>query len=406
MSVSERWLLPDGVDELLPPEAWAVEQMRRSMLDAYSRYGYELVSPPLIEYIESLLTGTGNDLDLQTFKVTDQLTGRMMGVRADITPQVARIDTHLLKSKGISRVCYFDTVLHTRPAHTLTNRSPLQIGCELFGEAGPSGDIEIISLMLNTLELAGVKQIHIDLAHVGIYRGLIESTEMSNELESQLFDALSRKSLPDLDALAVAADNGNTNASSKDAVVIRLVRDIANLSGGIEALDQIRAKVEKLDSLLPSVISAIDELQAITIQIQKRFSNIHIGFDFCELRGYNYHTGILFSAFSTSYGHALAKGGRYNDIGKEFGESRPATGFSADLKSLVRLVEKSRIDSAVKSVGILAPSGSDGSLLEKIAELRTTQRVVQQLSDHDTHETYNCEKRLVLESGEWQLKDL
>jgi len=406
MSVSERWLLPDGVDELLPPEAWAVEQMRRSMLDAYSRYGYELVSPPLIEYIESLLTGTGNDLDLQTFKVTDQLTGRMMGVRADITPQVARIDTHLLKSKGISRLCYVDTVLHTRPAHTLTNRSPLQIGCELFGEAGPSGDIEIISLMLNTLELAGVKQIHIDLAHVGIYRGLIESTEMSNELESQLFDALSRKSLPDLDALAVAADNGNSKASSKDAVVIRLVRDIANLSGGIEALDQIRAKVEKLDSLLPSVISAIDELQAITIQIQKRFSNIHIGFDFCELRGYNYHTGILFSAFSTSYGHALAKGGRYNDIGKEFGESRPATGFSADLKSLVRLVEKSRIDSAVKSVGILAPSGSDGSLLEKIAELRTTQRVVQQLSDHDTHETYNCEKRLVLESGEWQLKDL
>jgi len=156
MSVSERWLLPDGVDELLPPEAWVVEQMRRSMLDAYASYGYELVSPPLIEYIESLLTGTGNDLDLQTFKVTDQLTGRMMGVRADITPQVARIDTHLLKSKGISRLCYVDTVLHTRPAHTLTNRSPLQIGCELFGEAGSSADIEIISLMLNTLELAGV----------------------------------------------------------------------------------------------------------------------------------------------------------------------------------------------------------------------------------------------------------
>jgi len=403
MSVSERWLLPDGVDELLPPEAWAVEQMRRSMLDTYARHGYELVSPPLIEYIESLLTGTGNDLDLQTFKVTDQLTGRMMGVRADITPQVARIDTHLLKSKGISRLCYVDTVLHTRPAHTLTNRSPLQIGCELFGEADSSADIEIISLMLNTLELAGVKQIHIDLAHVGIYRGLVESTEMTSELESQLFDALSRKSLPDLDALATAADRVS---SKENAVVIRLIRDIANLSGGIEALDQIRSKVEKLDTLLPSVVNAIDGLQAITLQIQKRFSNVQIGFDFCELRGYNYHTGILFSAFSTNYGHALAKGGRYNDIGKDFGESRPATGFSADLKSLVRLVEKSKVDSSVSALGILAPAGDDETLLEKIAELRKTERVVQQLSAYDVHEAYNCKKRLVLENDEWQLKDL
>jgi len=403
MSVSERWLLPDGVDELLPPEAWAVEQMRRSMLDAYASHGYELVSPPLIEYIESLLTGTGNDLDLQTFKVTDQLTGRMMGVRADITPQVARIDTHLLKSRGISRLCYVDTVLHTRPAHTLTNRSPLQIGCELFGEADSTADIEIISLMLNTLELAGVKQIHIDLAHVGIYRGLVESTEMTSELETQLFDALSRKSLPDLDALATAAD---IVSSKENAVVIRLIRDIANLSGGIDALNQIREKVEKLDSLLPSVVNAIDELQAITLQIQKRFSNVHIGFDFCELRGYNYHTGILFSAFSTNYGHALAKGGRYNDIGKDFGESRPATGFSADLKSLVRLVEKSKVNATESAIGILAPAGDDESLLEKITDLRKTKRVVQQLSANDTHETYNCEKRLVLANGEWQLKDL
>jgi len=403
MSVSERWLLPDGVDELLPPEAWAVEQMRRSMLDVYASHGYELVSPPLIEYIESLLTGTGNDLDLQTFKVTDQLTGRMMGVRADITPQVARIDTHLLKSRGISRLCYVDTVLHTRPAHTLTNRSPLQIGCELFGEADSTADIEIISLMLNTLELAGVKQIHIDLAHVGIYRGLVESTEMTSELETQLFDALSRKSLPDLDALATAAD---IVSSKENAVVIRLIRDIANLSGGIDALNQIREKVEKLDSLLPSVVNAIDELQAITLQIQKRFSNVHIGFDFCELRGYNYHTGILFSAFSTNYGHALAKGGRYNDIGKDFGESRPATGFSADLKSLVRLVEKSKVNATESAIGILAPAGDDESLLEKITDLRKTKRVVQQLSANDTHETYNCEKRLVLANGEWQLKDL
>lgn len=407
MSVSERWLLPDGVDELLPPEAWAVEQMRRSMLDAYAHYGYELVSPPLIEYIESLLTGTGNDLDLQTFKVTDQLTGRMMGVRADITPQVARIDSHLLKNAGITRLCYIDTVLHTRPAHKLTNRSPLQIGCELFGEASNSADIEIISLMLNTLDLAGVKQIHIDLAHVGIYRGLVESAGMTKALESQLFDALSRKSLPDLDALAIAAENqANATTSKDDAAVIRLVRDIANLSGGVEALAQIRSKVEKLDLVRPSVVAAIDELQAITLEIQKRFSSVEIGFDFCELRGYNYHTGILFSAFSTNYGHALAKGGRYNDIGKDFGESRPATGFSADLKSLVRLVEKSNGESASQPSGVLAPSGSDEALLQKIDELRKTQRVIQQLSEQDMSESYNCDKRLVLENNEWKLKDL
>lgn len=398
MSVSERWLLPDGVDELLPPEAWAVEQMRRSMLDAYSRYGYELVSPPLIEYIESLLTGTGNDLDLQTFKVTDQLTGRMMGVRADITPQVARIDTHLLKSKGITRLCYVDTVLHTRPAHTMTNRSPLQIGCELFGEAGQSADIEIISLMLNTLELAGVKQIHIDLAHVGIYRGLVESTEMSQEVESKLFDALSRKSLPDLNALAIDAAN--------DAVVIRLISDIANLSGGVQALGQIRAKVAKLEPSLPAVISAIDELQSISQQIHQRFSGVEIGFDFCELRGYNYHTGILFSAFSTNYGYALAKGGRYDDVGKDFGESRPATGFSADLKALVRLAENNAAQTIDAPSGILAPAGSDEALLAQITELRKTERVVQQLSAQDERETYNCHKRLVFENGQWQLTEI
>lgn len=398
MNVSERWLLPDGVDELLPPEAWSVEQMRRSMLDVYARYGYELVSPPLIEYLESLLTGTGNDLDLQTFKVTDQLTGRMMGLRADITPQVARIDTHLLKSQGITRLCYVDTVLHTRPAHQMTNRSPLQIGCELFGEAGQSADIEIISLMLSTLNLAGIKKTHIDLAHVGIYRGLVAFAQLDHETELSLFDALSRKSLPDLDALA-ADDREN-------AEVIRLIRDIANLSGGMKALDQIRVRVEKLDSSLPSVIAAIDELQSITEQIQQRFSEVEIGFDFCELRGYNYHTGILFSAYSTDFGYALAKGGRYDDIGKDFGESRPATGFSADLKALVRITVNKSSGCANRSSGILAPAGSDEALLSKIAELRKSERVVQQLSEQDVNETYKCQQRLVYENGVWQVKEI
>jgi len=405
MSVSDRWLLPDGVDELLPPEAWSVELMRRSILNVYSSYGYDLVSPPLIEYLESLLTGTGNDLDLQTFNVTDQLTGRLMGVRADITPQVARIDAHLLKSTGVSRLCYVDTVLHTRPAHTLTNRSPLQIGCELFGEASQTADIEIISLMLETLSIANIERIHIDLAHVGIYRGLIESAKLENcfdnNIEEKLFDALSRKSIPELEVLA------SSNPGSKD--IILLIRDIANLSGGVESLDEIKGQVEQLAlSSSASIIAAITELQSISQQIQQRFSNIEIGFDFCELRGYNYHTGILFSAYSLGHGYALAKGGRYDDIGKGFGresssDPRPATGFSADLKALLRASTANTKVLQVES--ILAPAGADEALLNKITELRQSVRVVQALSEADFEaNAYGCQQHLVQKGSEWLVK--
>mgnify|MGYP000043441791 CR=1 FL=1 len=397
MSVSNRWLLPDGVDELLPPEAWSVELMRRAMLDVYARYGYELVSPPLIEFLESLLTGTGNNLDLQTFKLTDQLTGRTMGVRADITPQVARIDSHLLKSKGLNRLCYVDTVLHTRPAHAMTNRSPIQIGCELFGEFSQAADLEIISLMLDTLKLAGITEIHIDLAHVGIYRGLVESANLNKQVESSLFDALSRKSIPELDALA--AEDG--------AEIVGVIRDIANLSGGLDALDNIRDSIAALAlSDASSVMQAIDELASISKQIKARFNQVEIGFDFCELRGYNYHTGVMFAAYTPSYGYALAKGGRYDDIGKDFGESRPATGFSADLKTLVRLSSVAR-EANVGSVAdsVLAPAGSDAALLNKITTLRKTQRVVQCLNDQD-QSRYGCTKKLVLRDNEWQVETI
>jgi ATP phosphoribosyltransferase regulatory subunit len=399
MTVSERWLLPDGVDELLPPEAWSVELLRRDLLDLYARYGYQLVSPPLIEYLESLLTGTGNDLDLQTFKVTDQLTGRLMGVRADITPQVARIDAHLLQSKGISRLCYVDSVLHTRPAHMLTNRNPLQIGCELFGEPGAQADIEIISLMLETLACANIQQIHIDLAHVGIYKGLVESSSLQPVLEEKVFDALSRKSIPELDALA--------KQNAANAEVICLIRDIANLSGGVDALDKIEATVNSLELKNgEGVVAAIDELRLVMAQIQQSFAEVEIGFDFCELRGYNYHTGILFSAFSAEYGYALAKGGRYNDIGSGFGRSlsqqshsRPATGFSADLKTLVRLTRPS----VHNTLRVFAPLSEDATLRVKVKELRLQGLcVIQALNSADEASDFGCNERLVLENGTWQ----
>lgn len=395
MSLSNRWLLPEGVDELLPPEAWTAEAMRRAILDNFSSYGYELVTPPLIEFLDSLLTGTGNNLDLQTFKLTDQLTGRMMGVRADITPQAARIDAHLLKNSGVSRLCYVDTVLHTRPAHMMASRSPVQIGCELFGESSQAADLEIISLMLETLSIAGIQTIHIDLAHAGIYRGLVASSGLKSADEARLFDALSRKSIPELDELASSVTQGND--------VVRIIRDIAGLSGGTEALENIRNSVKQLGSdNVSAVMSAIDELESILAQIRKRFPEVEIGFDFCELRGYDYHTGVMFAAYTSGFGEALAKGGRYDEIGKDFGQSRPATGFSADLKNLVRFSRSSGRDNVED---VLAPAGDSLDLLNAIKELRKTRRVIQRLSAEDQNR-HGCSMELVELNGQWQVRPI
>lgn len=394
MSESNRWLLPDGVDELLPPEAWSLELLRRDMLDTFANYGYDLVTPPLIEYLESLLTGTGNELDLQTFKVTDQLTGRLMGVRADITPQVARIDSHLLKSSGLSRLCYVDTVLHTRPEHSMTNRSPIQIGCELFGEASSAADIEVLSLMIESLKKVGIEQLHIDLAHVGIYRGLVAGSCLSASMQAKVFDALSRKSIPELTVLAASDE--------ECAGIIDVVREIAEMSGGTEALAKLRASVEALDDEnLKSVMDAIDELEQVRESLELRYPSVEIGFDFCELRGYNYHTGVMFAAYTPSYGYALAKGGRYDHIGKDFGVSRPATGFSADLKTLMRVSQRK----SSRQGGILAPAGNDEKLLNKLAELRVSERVVQRLCEADQRD-YGCDRLLKQEQGDWIVVDL
>jgi len=391
MSFTERWLLPEGVDELLPPDAWALEKMRRSMLDTYASYGYELVSPPLVEFIESLLTGTGRKLELQTFKVTDQLSGRSLGIRSDITTQAARIDAHVLKNQDVSRLCYVDSVLHTRPEHMMTNRSPMQIGCELFGENGLAADLEIVSLMLETLRLAEVERVHIDFAHVGIYRGLMASAQLDAEIEEAVFDALSRKSIPELDTLAQA----------HAAPVIEIVRDIAKLSGSIEALDAVRDSICSESSLASDqTLQAVDSLKAFAKAVAERFPEIELGYDFCELRGYDYHTGVMFSAYTPDFGYALAKGGRYDSIGAEFGQSRPATGFSADLKTLVRLRHRSGDDSVVDAV--LAPYGEAKELVSTITELRKTERVIQRLSEDDQR-THGCNRQLVLAEGEWKV---
>lgn len=398
MSDSNRWLLPDGVDEMLPPEAWVHEQRRRTILDKFRSFGYELVSPPLIEYLDSLLTGTGNNLDLQTFKVTDQLTGRMMGVRADITPQIARIDSHFLQTSGLSRLCYSDTVLHTRAEHLMTTRCPMQIGCELFGESSQAADLEVISLMLETLRICDINTIHVDLAHVGIYRGLVEHAGLSKSDELALFDALSRKSLPELEALKLSVESG--------ASVVALVKEIAELSGGTDTLAQLRHNVEALNQQgIDKVLLAIDELECIRQALETRFPDIEMGFDFCELRGYNYHTGVMFAAYTPGHGYALAKGGRYDDIGRDFGVSRPATGFSADLKNLVRVgAALGSGASAEGPIKVWAPLSEDATLRAKITELRGSYIVVQQLNENET--PADCSQTLTKRDGVWELEAL
>src|SRR5690554_4062805 len=277
MTVSDRWLLPDGVEDILPPLAGQIESLRREVMDTCQRWGYQLVIPPLIEYLESLFTGTGHDLELQTFKLTDQLTGRMMGVRADMTPQAARIDAHTLGQDGITRLCYAGHVLHTRPRHMLTGRTPIQAGCELFGSASESADLEVISLMLEALRVAGLPRVHLDLAHVSIYESLISAAGFDKDTEASVFDAMARKSVPELDELLGDCAEGSGGAR---------LRKLARVNGGVEALDEARSILGGASDALDA---ALDQLSRVADMLQRDYPEVSLGFDFCELRGYNYH---------------------------------------------------------------------------------------------------------------------
>jgi ATP phosphoribosyltransferase regulatory subunit len=327
MTQTERWLLPDGVNEILPPVAGRIEKLRRKLLDLCYSWGYELVMPPLIEYLESLLTGTGNDLDLETFKVIDQVSGRLMGIRADITPQVARIDAHSLNNQGIARLCYSNSVLHTTATHPLISRSPLQIGAELFGHAGFDSDFEVISLMLESIQQASIEHpITLDVGHAVIYRGLIEAAQLDSTQVQELFPLMQAKAVADIDKLL----NRLNLAPSVRAMLSALPR----LHGGIDVLSQAR---EDFAAAPTAVIASIDALEQLAQTLAARFPTVSQYFDLAELRGYQYHTGVVFSAMIPAFGQPLAKGGRYDDIGQVFGRARPATGFSTDLKVLAEL---------------------------------------------------------------------
>jgi ATP phosphoribosyltransferase regulatory subunit len=393
MATVDRWLLPDGIEEVLPPEAARIEVARRQVLDLFQRWGYEFVVTPHIEYLESLLTGAGRDLDLRTFKVTDPLSGRQMGFRADITPQVARIDAHTLRREGPSRLCYAGSVVHAQPRALTTSRSPIQLGAELYGDASPASDVEVISLLVDTLELAQVPDIHMDLGHVGIYRGLARAAGLSGEVEQQLFDALQRKAMDEIALLTEALP----------ATLCKMLRALAELCGGREVLDLAQAcLVEAPDD----VHAALDDLLAIADALSLRYPELPLYFDLGELRGYRYHTGVVFAAFVPGVGQSIAQGGRYDDIGADFGRARPATGFSTDLKTLVSL---GQMPLGELPAGIWAPDHHDLYLWRTVQRLRGEgERVVQALPGQalvDAHEV-GCDRQLLLCDGRWQVAPL
>ena len=310
-----KWVLPESIEDILPPEAMRIEQLRRKVLDLFFSRKYQLVMPPLLEYVDSLLTGTGHDLELRTFKVVDQLSGRMMGVRADITPQVARIDAHLLNRKGVTRLCYCGSVLHTRPAGASATREPIQIGAEMFGEPGIQGDLEVQRLLCEALALAGAKGVRMDIGHVAVFRSIMHAAKLNGEREAELFEALQKKDVPALRTLTRRLDG-----KTRDALVM-----LPELYGDKSVIE----RAEKSLPPIPALKKALGTLRALA-----KACPVPASFDLAELRGYHYHSGVVFDAYCEGVAGPVARGGRYDEVGKAFGRARPATGFSIDLRSL------------------------------------------------------------------------
>ncbi len=353
----EHWLLPAGIEEVLPPQAQIMEALRRELLDLYANWGYELVIPPFIDYLESLLTGTGQDLDLQTFKLTDQLTGRLLGIRADMTPQVARMDAHHLRGDTPSRLCYLGTVLHTRADGFAGTRSPLQIGAEIYGHAGIESDTEILRLILLTLRTAGIAESYLDLGHVGIFRGLARQAELDTHQEHALFDALQRKAIPEIKSLI---DSFGLTGAVADMLIV-----LAELNGR-DALTQAEDHLRAADR---PVREAVDYLHRLADELNRWHPEVSVHYDLAELRGYHYKTGAVFAAFVPGWGLEVARGGRYDDIGRVFGRARPAVGFSTDLKSLLQHGQELEQRYPVAST-VYAPWSADPSLHEAVERLR------------------------------------
>ena len=391
MTNIDGWLLPDGIDDVLPEQAQLVETARRKLLDLYANWGYDLVIPPMVEFTESLLSGSGADLDLMTFRVTDQISGRMMGIRADITPQTARMDAHSLSRQGPSRLCYAGTVLQTRPRGPLESRTPISIGVELFGESSLKADIEVIELFLKTLDLADVESVHLDLGHVDIFRGLLASAELSSDQETELFELLQRK--------ATAEINIWVEENISEPKLIEWLKLLPGLSGDSSVLQE--AKIG-LSGAPDAVINALNELEIIVEALSNK--NVTIYLDLGELPGFHYHTGVVFAAYVSGHGKALGNGGRYDHVGESFGRSRPATGFAFDLKSLV---DKGKFVSETQA-GIFVSGDLFEECQQLVAEFREQgQRVVQGFEGQVVDfQEINCDRQLVRRGDEYLVEKL
>ncbi|HOY69287.1 MAG TPA: ATP phosphoribosyltransferase regulatory subunit [Methylotenera sp.] len=381
------WLLPEYLEDVLPAEALRIEHIRRNLLDLFYVHGYQYVIPPMLEYMESLTTGVGYDLDLATFKVVDQLTGRLMGVRADMTPQAARIDAHLLNHQGVTRLCYAGSVLRTNPDGLAQTREPLQLGAELYGHAGVESDVEVQSLMIAALQAIGISQIHIDFSHVGIFESLVQSGNINASLEQALHRALQSK-----DQSAVAKLAINLDATTRDALIA-----LTTLNGDQSILEVAKKVLPNIPAIQAALASLAKVSQALATL------NVSVSFDLSELRGYHYHSGIVFAAYAQGYKGPLALGGRYDEVGEAFGRARSATGFSLDIRGVV-----SALAPAILPKAILAPADADAVLQKKIAELRAAGQVVVQALPNAVTDTceLNCDRQFILKNGAWAVEPI
>jgi len=380
-----KWLLPEYIEDILPIPARRIEALRRAMLDLFGRHGYQMVLPPMLEYVDSLLTGTGHDLDLRTFKLVDQLSGRTMGVRADITPQVARIDAHLMNRRGVNRLCYAGSVLHTLPVGINRSREPLQIGAEIYGHAGIESDLEVQRLMLDALRLAGVKRLQLDIGHVGVFRSLVRRAGIEAELEDELFRAVQAKDMPALEKRVQKLER-RTGAA---------LLALPELAGGANVLALAARKLPDF----PEIRRALAQLRAIATAM--RGDGTEICFDLGELRGLHYHSGVVFAVYAEGCANALALGGRYDEVGSAFGRARPATGFSMDLRDVIAVAAPVALKAP-----ILAPyRPRDAALQRRIATLRSAgDAVIVDLPGHEkSRAELGCSRRLKKSDGVWKI---
>lgn len=383
-----RWLLPEDIADVLPAEARKVESLRRAILDLYQSYGYELVAPPILEFLDSLLTGTGSDLNLQTFKLVDQLSGRTLGLRADMTPQVARIDAHLLNRAGVTRLCYAGSVAHARTPVGSSAREELQLGAEIYGCGTWEADLEAITLLLKTLSVAGLEKVYLDLSHAGILAGILDGQNLNKETVEALYSLLQSKDRPRLSQWAACLP----------ANVAKALIALTELNGPCA---EVLANAKKVLPKHAAIDQALADLERLVSSATKLSANLELSIDLADLRGYQYHSGVMFAAYVDQLPQPIARGGRYDHVGQAFGRPRPATGFSLDLLTLANLSPL-----RVRKLAVLAPWIEDAALNQAIAKLRDAGEVVIQVPAGMNIEAaeYECDRELVKNASTWEVK--